>query len=289
MRDPAKQAATSEEARPSGRASALIAGVAVAAAAFHLFSAGVYPFTALVQRPVHLALMATLGFLGAGIMKKRARADERTPADDRARPGECAPGGERVLAGSMVGGRWSTPARLQGALTALLIAGALFSCGYLAVEHTALMRRVGVPTTLDLVAGGVAVIVVLELARRATGWGLVGVALLAIAYALAGPWLPGMLAHRGYPVTRIIEQLYLSTEGIWGIPLGVSADFVFLFVLFGAILDAAGGGELLIGLAARVAGRSRGGPAKTASVASALMGSLSGSAVANVATTGAVT
>jgi TRAP transporter 4TM/12TM fusion protein/TRAP transporter TAXI family solute receptor len=239
-----------------GRTSTLVAAIAILAAAFHLFAAGVYPFTALVQRPVHLALMATLGFLGAGIMR-----------------------GKRGL----------HRARVQTALTVLLVAATLFSCGYLVLEHTALMRRVGMPTKLDLVAGAVAIVVVLELARRATGWGLVGVALLAIGYAMAGPWLPGLLAHRAYPLTRIIEQLYLSTEGIWGIPLGVSADFVFLFVLFGAILDAAGGGELLIGLAARVAGRSQGGPAKTASVASALMGSLSGSAVANVATTGAVT
>jgi len=86
-----------------------------------------------------------------------------------------------------------------------------------------------------------------------------------------------------------MEHLYLSTEGIWGVPIGVSADFVYLFVLFGALLDMAGGGALLIGLADRVAGRSRGGPAKTAAVASAFMGSLSGSAVANVVTTGTFT
>ncbi len=259
----------------------------MAAAAFHLFAAGVYPFTALVQRPVHLALMATLGFLGAGIMRKRRLTADRPGGEDAAEPvpATTSPADGRRSAGA---GRSATVA-MRAALTGLLIGGALFSCGYLVLEHTALMRRVGMPTTLDLVAGGMAIVVVLELARRATGWGLVSVALLAIAYALAGPWLPGILAHRGYSVTRIIEQLYLSTEGIWGIPLGVSADFVFLFVLFGAILDVAGGGELLIGLAARVAGRTRGGPAKTASVASALMGSLSGSAVANVATTGAVT
>ena len=119
--------------------------------------------------------------------------------------------------------------------------------------------------------------------------GLVVVALGALAYAFLGPWLPGVLAHRGYGVRRLVEHLYLSTEGIWGIPLGVSADFVFLFVLFGAVLEVAGGGALLIALAERVAGRSRGGPAKTAAVASAFMGSLSGSAVANVVTTGTFT
>jgi TRAP transporter 4TM/12TM fusion protein len=86
-----------------------------------------------------------------------------------------------------------------------------------------------------------------------------------------------------------MEHLYLSTEGIWGVPLGVSADFVYLFVLFGALLDMAGGGALLIGLADRATGKTKGGPAKTAALASALMGSLSGSAVANVVTTGTFT
>ncbi len=130
---------------------------------------------------------------------------------------------------------------------------------------------------------------VLELARRAAGLGLVVVALLALAYALLGPYLPGLLAHRGYGPTRLIQHLYLSTEGVWGVPLGVSADFVYLFVLFGTLLEAAGGGHLLMTMASRVAGRARGGPAKTAAVASAIMGSLSGSAVANVVTTGSLT
>ena len=137
--------------------------------------------------------------------------------------------------------------------------------------------------------GFLTLLVVLELARRTTGWGLVVVAVLALIYAAAGPYLPGFLAHRGYGFTRLMEHLYLSTEGIWGVPLGVSADFVYLFVLFGALLDMAGGGALLIGLADRATGRTRGGPAKTAALASALMGSLSGSAVANVVTTGTFT
>ncbi len=228
----------------------LITSIALGAALFHLWAAGVSPFTALVQRPVHLALMASLGFLGAGV--RSAYRERRIDA--------------ALLAGAMV-----------------------LSCLYIAGQHEDLVRRVGASTTLDLVAGVVAVAIVLELARRSAGWGLVSVALAALAYAFAGPYLPGFLAHRGYDVRRLIEHLYLSTEGIWGIPLGVSADFVYLFVLFGAILDAAGGGALLIGLAGRIARGTRGGAAKTASVASAFMGSLSGSAVANVATTGSLT
>ncbi len=228
----------------------LTIGIALSAAAFHLYAAGFSPFTALVQRPIHLALMASLGFLGVGMRGK----ERRGPAE-----------------------------------TTVLIAAIVLGCLYIASQQQTLVRRVAAPTALDLVAGAVVIVVVLELARRTAGWGLVTVALTAIAYAFAGPYLPGFLAHRGYDARRLIEHLYLSTEGIWGIPLGVSADFVYLFVLFGAILEASGGGELLIGLAGGLSSRSHGGPAKTAAVASALMGSLSGSAVANVATTGALT
>lgn len=234
------------------------------AALFHLYSAGVAPFTALVQRPVHLAFMATLGFLGVG-----ARMAKRSSGEGA---GESDP--------------WKWVATF---LTWALILAVVASAFYLVSENEALVRRAGSPTTLDLVGGLVTLVVVLELARRTTGWGLVVVAILALVYAVTGPYLPGILAHRGYGFSRLMEHLYLSTEGIWGVPLGVSADFVYLFVLFGALLDMGGGGALLIGLADRVAGRTRGGPAKTAAVASALMGSLSGSAVANVVTTGTFT
>jgi TRAP transporter 4TM/12TM fusion protein len=241
-----------------------VAALSAAAALFHLYAAGVSPFTALVQRPVHLALMGALGFLGVG-MRLRPSGDESDEAPAAGKPPATG---------------W-----LDWTLAVLLVLVSLYLVG----EHQELVTRSGSPTTLDLVAGGLAVLLVLELARRATGWGLVAVCLLALGYAFTGPYLPGFLAHRGYGPTRLIEHLYLSTEGIWGVPLGVSADFVYLFVLFGAVLDTAGGGALLIALANRVAGRTRGGPAKTAAVASAFMGSLSGSAVANVVTTGTFT
>ncbi len=241
----------------AGGRRALVLSAAGGAALFHLYAAGVSPFTALVQRPMHLAFMAVLGFLGLQVGRE----------DDGTVPGS------RVS-------RWT-----GWALAVLAVA----VCLYLASQNQDLVRRSGSPTSMDLAAGAAAVVVVLELARRTTGPGLVGVCVLALAYAVAGPLLPGFLAHRGYGATRLIEHLYLSTEGIWGVPLGVSADFVYLFVLFGAVLDTAGGGGLLIALAHRVAGRTRGGPAKTAAVASAFMGSLSGSAVANVVTTGTFT
>jgi len=243
------------------------------AALFHLFSAGVSPFTALVQRPIHFAFMATLGFLGVGAMKK---ASERRQLPDSDATDLTSVSDVRV--------RW-----WRGLLTGFLIAAVLASSLYLVSENEALVRRAGSPTGMDLMGGLLALLVVLELARRTTGWGLVVVAVLALIYAVTGPYLPGFLAHRGYGFTRLMEHLYLSTEGIWGVPLGVSADFVYLFVLFGALLDMAGGGALLIGLADRATGRTRGGPAKTAALASALMGSLSGSAVANVVTTGTFT
>jgi TRAP transporter 4TM/12TM fusion protein len=239
--------------------------VAVVAALFHLYAAGLSPFTALVQRPIHLALMAVLGFLGVGLV---ASGDGDEDAET--------PGPVTESTG---------PDLLSWVLAALSVVVSL----YLASQNQELVQRSGSPTTVDLVLGAAAVLLVLELARRTTGWGLVAVCILALGYALAGPYLPGILAHRGYGVVRLIEHLYLSTEGIWGIPLGVSADFVYLFVLFGAVLDRAGGGALLIALADRVAGKTRGGPAKTAAVASAFMGSLSGSAVANVVTTGSFT
>ena len=247
----------------------LILLLALGAALFHLYGAGFSPFTAYVQRPVHFALMAVLGVLGLG-MRPRAKAAALIDTQQKDQDGSTR--------------RW-----VVGAARGLFIAAAVTCCFYLVFEHEELVRRAGLPTTLDLLAGALAILVVLELTRRTTGWALVVVALLALAYALAGPYLPGVLAHRGYSPVRLIEHLYLTTEGIWGVPLGVSADFVYLFVLFGAVLDAAGGGELFIGLSSRIAGATRGGPAKTAALASALMGSLSGSAVANVVTTGSFT
>ena len=236
------------------------------AAAFHLWSAGVAPFTALVQRPVHLALMVAIGL--ASVRAVQSDGSEDGPV----RP----PHGERP--------GWAQTA--VSWLLILLMAGAAL---HLVFGHETLVQRTGSPTVWDLTWGAVTLVVVLELTRRTVGWGLVVICLGAVAYAFVGPRLPGLLAHRGYGPVRLLEQLYLSTEGIWGVPLGVSADFVYLFILFGAVLDVAGGGALFIGLANRIAGRTRGGPAKTAAVASGLMGSLSGSAVANTVTTGAFT
>ena len=258
-----------------------IAAASATAALFHLYAAGVSPFTALIQRPVHLALMAALGFLGVGVQRKVRKAEADRSAEDSTSLGEGSEQDESAR----------SPAegpRITW-LNWLLVALMAGVCLYLASQSQDLVARSGNPTRMDLAAGAVAILLVLELARRTTGWGLVTVCLMALAYAFAGPYLPGFLAHRGYGVQRLVEHIFLSTEGVWGVPLGVSADFVYLFVLFGAVLEVAGGGALLIALANKVAGNTRGGPAKTAAVASAFMGSLSGSAVANVVTTGTFT
>lgn len=275
-----------------GRITATVIAVASAGAAlFHMYAAGFSPFTALVQRPVHLALMATLGFLGVGVQRKRRRGRPEEGRPDEASV-ESGSAGEEADAGGAEGDFDHAPTtieRISGALGWVFAGLSIMVCAYLALENQELVARSGSPTTLDLIMGALTIFLVIELARRATGWGLIAVCILALGYAFAGPYLPGFLAHRGYNATRLIEHLYLSTEGVWGIPLGVSADFVYLFVLFGAVLETAGGGALLIAMANKVAGRTRGGPAKTAAVASAFMGSLSGSAVANVVTTGTFT
>jgi len=250
-----------------------VAAASAIAVLFHLYAAGISPFTALIQRPVHLALMSTLGFLGVGVQRRiRRRKADRDAAEEGEADSSDAPAAESIT--------W---------LNWLLVSLSVAVCLYLASESQELVARSGNPTRMDLIAGGIAIVLVLELARRTTGWGLVAVCLLSLAYAFAGPYLPGFLAHRGYGAQRLVEHIFLSTEGLWGVPLGVSADFVYLFVLFGVVLETAGGGALLIALANKVAGRTRGGPAKTAAVASAFMGSLSGSAVANVVTTGTFT
>ena len=150
--------------------------IAVLAALFHLYAAGFSPFTALVQRPVHLGLMGVLGFLGLG-----------------------ATGHRRDV---LRGGRSGVVPRL---VTALWIGAVLVTCTYMVLEQEALVRRSGAATGLDLAIGAVAVVAVLELARRATGWGLVTVASLALVYGWAGPYLPGALAQETPVVAAAIH------------------------------------------------------------------------------------
>lgn len=161
--------------------------------------------------------------------------------------------------------------------------------GYIIVNYEALAFRAGWPTDWDTVFGVLTIVLVLEATRRALGAALSVVGFVFLAYAYLGPHIPGVFAHRGANLESIAEHLYLTTEGIFGIPLGVSATFVFLFILFGSFLEVTGAGQFFIQLAIGLFGHLRGGPAKAAILASGTMGSINGSSVANVVTTGSFT
>ncbi|MDM5085786.1 TRAP transporter permease [Aeromonas rivipollensis] len=168
----------------------------------------------------------------------------------------------------------------------LIAAGA---AAYLFIMYEALAQRPGNLTTADLVTACIGIPLLLEATRRALGPALAVIALVFLAYSLAGPWMPGLLAHRGVSFTALANHQWITTEGVFGIALGVSTSFVFLFVLFGALLERAGAGHYFIQLAFSLLGHLRGGPAKAAVVASALTGVISGSSIANVVTTGTFT
>lgn len=169
---------------------------------------------------------------------------------------------------------------------------ALLACGsaiYIFIEYKGLAGRMGAPLTRDLVIGSFVVIFLLEASRRVVGPALSIIAGLFTLYAFFGPYMPGLIAFKGVSVGRYVGQISLSTEGIYGIPLDVSATIVFLFVLFGAMLNRAGGGRFFINLALSLLGRFKGGPAKAAIVGSGLTGLVSGSSIANIVTTGTFT
>jgi TRAP transporter 4TM/12TM fusion protein len=241
----------------------LITAVAVSLSLFQLYTAGIQPLGLFYQRPAHLAFVLVLAFL-------------IFPVFGQTRP--------RGLLGWVIDG-------------ALLVAGFL-SGFYIIWNLDAIIARAGWWTQMDIAVGIICTLAVLEASRRAVGLGMTIIGAIAIAYALAGPrgalpglgdWMPGVLSHRGANTDRLVGQLYLGQEGIFGLPLGVAATFVFMFVLFGAFLEKTGAGKFFIDLAFAATGRKPGGPAKAAVIASAGMGSISGSAIANVVTTGAFT
>lgn len=160
---------------------------------------------------------------------------------------------------------------------------------YLVIQYRELITRAGTVSPVDTVVGGLGILLVIEATRRVVGLPMVTVVLAFIAYAFLGPYMPGVLAHRGLTPEQLIGHLYFTTEGIFGIPLGVSSTFIFLFILFGAYLESTGLGKFFIDLANAVAGWASGGPAKVAVLSSGLMGTVSGSSVANVVGTGSLT
>ncbi|CEG28567.1 TRAP transporter permease [Bacillus sp. B-jedd] len=152
-----------------------------------------------------------------------------------------------------------------------------------------IVNRVGQLTPLDFYVGLLAIVLVLEATRRAVGLPITIIALVFMMYALFGPYMPGFLAHRGLDLDRLVQTMFFTTEGILGTPLGVSATFIFLFLLFGAFLVKTGVGQYFNDLAVSIAGKRTGGPAKVAIFSSALQGTISGSSVANVVTSGSFT
>ena len=160
---------------------------------------------------------------------------------------------------------------------------------YLYTHYEALADRAGDPTAWDVGVAFVGVLMLLEATRRALGWPLTIIASLFLFYTFAGPILPDVMAHKGASIGRVASHQWLTTEGVFGVAVGVSAGFVFLFVLFGSMLEQAGGGHYFIRVAFSMVGHLKGGPAKAGVLASGLTGMISGSSIANVVTTGTFT
>ena len=160
---------------------------------------------------------------------------------------------------------------------------------YILVNYQALILRAGTVTPTDAIIGTLGMLMVLEAARRIVGLPIVIVVLCFLAYGFLGPYMPGPLAHRGLTINQMVGHIFYTTEGVFGIPLGVSSTFIFLFILFGAYLEKTGLGKFFIDIANAIAGWASGGPAKVAVISSALQGTISGSSVANVVGSGSFT
>ncbi|MBP7336089.1 TRAP transporter permease [Niveispirillum sp.] len=230
----------------------VIFAIGVAFALFQLWTATFNPLSSLVVRSVHVGFLLLMAFLLIGARDGGRR--ERVPVYD-----------------------W-----FLGGLSFLL------GLYHWVFEHDLILRS-GTPTDLDLWVGALNTLLVAEAARRIMGWGLPLLCLIFIPYAMFGQYMPDLLAHRGYDLDQVIEQLHFSTEGIYGTPTFVSSTFIFLFILFGAFLEKAGVIQLFNDLSMALVGRRLGGAAKVSVVSSGFMGMVNGSGVANVLTTGQFT
>lgn len=172
---------------------------------------------------------------------------------------------------------------------AILVIVSIFVGMYWTIEYENLISRAGMYNSLDFIVGALAILLVLEAARRVVGFPITIIAIAFLLYALFGRYMPGFLEHRGVSLERLVSHMYYTLDGILGTPLSVSATFIFLFLLFGAFLEKSGVGQYFNDLALLIAGRSTGGPAKVAVFSSALQGTISGSSVANVVTSGSFT
>jgi TRAP transporter 4TM/12TM fusion protein len=238
----------------AGRSRWLVFAVALSLSVYQLYTAGFGLLNAHVQRAVHLAFILALGFLLYPFIQRPGVRERHIPWWD-------------------------------------LVLAALGACGgmYILVFYLDIVLRAGTPSNVDLAMGALTSLLILEGSRRILGPEMALLALGFLAYGYLGPWLPDVLAHRGYGVLEMLDYMYLTTEGIFGIALGVSATYIFLFVLFGAFLEQAGMITLFADLAMSLVGHTKGGSAKVGIISSALFGMLNGSAIANVVTIGSFT
>jgi len=245
--------------KPAGMPGKLLVSIAAVWSLFQLWIASPVPFvlgfgvfSATEARSIHLAFALFLAYMAYPALKRSPR--DRVPIQD-----------------------W------------VLAAAAAFCGAYMFMFYEQLSQRPGAPILQDVIIGIAGILLLLEATRRALGPPLMIVASVFLLYSLAGPWMPGILSHGGVSLFGLINHQWLTTQGVFGIALGVSTSFVFLFVLFGALLDKAGAGNYFIKVAFSLLGHYRGGPAKAAVVASAMTGLISGSSIANVVTTGTFT
>ena len=233
----------------------IVTVIAILLSLYQLYTAGIAALTALVQRSIHLGAILCLAFF-LTVPFKNARKDRLTV--------------------------WLI-------LDWLMIAASVACTVYICYNLDALFERQGDWLFSDTLVSIVGTLLVIEACRRVIGPAMALICCLGILYALFGPYMPELFEHKGYTIERIATTLWLTTEGVFGLPIGVAATFVFVFVLFGAFLEVMGGGAFFIDLAYALTGRFSGGPAKTSVLASGFMGSVSGSAVGNVVATGSFT
>ncbi|MEF2074000.1 TRAP transporter permease [Consotaella aegiceratis] len=249
--------------RPLGRVAAAIAATLLfCLSLFHYYTAGFGLLREVNHRGVHLAFVLALIFIVFAATTK---------------------GQERIYSSSL----WR-PFGLPVTDWLLAIAAAV-SALYVPYIFDDLAFRVGNPLTIDVVMGTILIVVLLEATRRTMGWQLPAIAIVIMAYGLFGQYAPGVLVHPGADWRTMVNHLYLTSQGIYGLPVGVVATYVFHFVLFGVLATRIGLGRLFIDLASALAGRYSGGPAKVSVLSSALLGSISGSSIANTVTTGSLT
>lgn len=185
--------------------------------------------------------------------------------------------------------RWGAGKTRPSYLDMSLAVLAIVTFGYFVLSYQTLVMRAGIPTRWDIYFGVAAVLICLEVTRRTVGWALTGLGMIAIVYVFTGRSMPGLFRHGGYSFNRLLANQFMAFEGLFGVIADVFATFVLLFIIFGTMMRVSGAAQFFVDLPYAVAGRVRGGPAKAALFVSALMGSISGSAVANVMTTGVFT